>query len=268
MRAATLFTLLLSLPLAAADVVQSIVDHNAEAFSPETNAAGGTAKDSRSTTPTSKPQRMAPKTASVSKGQTTPLAASNLQPASFSQISPVPQLQTLFSSKGRLQQLKEARNIAAAAQNHYYTMVEDLASEHRVTTSDVLITIKFDSLDTDHSGVLEGEENTVCPAEADLNNDGKLDFAEHGQYCGKRMLKGDHDAVASFTQREQINQKLEHKYQPWKARMQDLATYDAGLAADRPEVEVKEDDTDPVARLNKAADDGSFFPFFSCCGWR
>ncbi|CAD7944565.1 unnamed protein product [Amoebophrya sp. A120] len=135
----------------------------------------------------------------MNKGKATPLATSNLQPVSFAQTSLVPQLQTLFSSKARLQQVKHAGSIAAASQEHFDTLVADLASDHNVTRSDVLITIKFDSLDTDHNGVLDGEENAVCPKQADLNNDGKLDFAEHGLYCSMRT-HSQTSAETSFTQ--------------------------------------------------------------------
>ncbi|CAD7950514.1 unnamed protein product [Amoebophrya sp. A120] len=130
----------------------------------------------------------------------TPAAASGKtsRPSAFTETSAMARLQKLFTSaKSRVHQVKEAQKIASASQQHFKTLVLDLALDYNVRPMTVLYAARFSSLDTDGNDVLEGAEFGTCPLSADLNEDKKLDFPEYDQHCSSQQQNADSAASAS-----------------------------------------------------------------------
>ncbi|CAD7972127.1 unnamed protein product [Amoebophrya sp. A120] len=86
--------------------------------------------------------------------------------------------------KHRVRQLRQARDIAKAAEKHANTMTADLVFEYGANA------VQFGLLDADESGHLEGAEMEACPPSADLNQDKRLDLGEHDQYCSGALSEG------------------------------------------------------------------------------
>ncbi|CAD7950510.1 unnamed protein product [Amoebophrya sp. A120] len=142
--------------------------YNAEPPSLDPFVEGGAVKAEKERTP------------AAAAGKTSP-------PSAFSETSAMARLQKLFTSaKSRLHQVKEAEKIARASQQHFKTLVLDLALYYNVKPMTVLNAARFSSLDTDGNGVLEGAEFGTCPLSADLNQDKKLDFPEYDQHCSSQ----------------------------------------------------------------------------------
>ncbi|CAD7950512.1 unnamed protein product [Amoebophrya sp. A120] len=168
-------------------VQQSVaIENDAEMYSAEPSSLdpfveGGAVKAEKERTP------------AAAAGKTSP-------PSAFSQTSAMARLQKLFTSaKSRVNQVKEAQKIASASQQHFKTLVLDLALNYDVKPMTVLNAARFSSLDTDGNDVLEGAELCTCPLSADLNEDKKLDFPEYNLHCSSQQEQaGDGDGVSKI----------------------------------------------------------------------